>query len=105
MSSRELGIPQKQLHDVMQHPKIQPMLRRMRPGTEVSFNLPADGSVRAMRIDMGKYGIDGEPVELEFDGDALREREIAHEVTTRTVVIERHRRQVAVLVGAQGRPG
>ena len=83
----ELGIPQRQLHDVMQHPKIEPMLRRMRPGTEVSFNLPADGSVRAMRIDMGKYGINGEPVELEFDGNALREREIAHEITTRTVVL------------------
>ena len=83
----ELGIPQRQLYDVMQHPKIQPMLRRMRPGTEVSFNLPADGSVRAMRIDMGKYGIDGEPVELEFDGNAVRERAIAHEVTTRTVVL------------------
>ena len=83
----ELGIPQRQLHDVMQHPKIQPMLRRMRPGTELSFNLPADGSVRAMRIDMGKYGVNGEPVELEFDGNALRETEVAHEVTTRTVVL------------------
>lgn len=83
----ELGIPQEQLHDVMQHPKIEPMLRRMRPGTELTFNLPADGSVRAMRIDMGKYGVDGEPVELEFDGNALREREVAHEITTRTVVL------------------
>ncbi|MEO6227708.1 MAG: M23 family metallopeptidase [Thermomonas sp.] len=83
----ELGIPQRQLHDVMQHPKIQPMLRRMRPGTELSFNLPADGSVRAMRIDMGKYGVNGEPVELEFDGNALREHDVAHEVTTRTVVL------------------
>ncbi|MDQ3160485.1 MAG: hypothetical protein M3Q51_05605, partial [Pseudomonadota bacterium] len=83
----ELGIPQQQLHDVMQHPKVEPMLRRMRPGTELSFNLPADGSVRAMRIDMGKYGPNGEPVELEFNGNALREREVAHEVTTRTVVL------------------
>lgn len=83
----ELGIPQRQLQHVMQHPKIQPVLRRMRPGTELSFNLPADGSVRAMRIDMGKYGVNGEPVELEFDGNALREREVAHEVTTRTVVL------------------
>ena len=83
----ELGIPQRQLHDVMAHPKIQPMLRRMRPGTELSFNLPADGSVRAMRIDMGKYGVNGEPVELEFDGNAVREHEVAHEVTTRTVVL------------------
>jgi murein DD-endopeptidase MepM/ murein hydrolase activator NlpD len=36
---------------------------------------------------MGKYGSNGEPVELEFDGNAVREHEIAHEVTTRTVVL------------------
>ena len=78
----ELGIPHSQLQNVMQHPKIKPVLRRLRPGTELSFNLPADGSVRAMRIDMGDS-----PVELEFDGTALREREIHHEVTTRTVVL------------------
>jgi murein DD-endopeptidase MepM/ murein hydrolase activator NlpD len=83
----ELGIPQRQLQDVMEHPKIQPMLRRMRPGTELSFNLPADGSVRAMRIDMGKHGVNGEPVELEFDGNSVREHEVAHDVTTRTVVL------------------
>ena len=78
----DLGIPQSQLQNVMQHPKIKPVLRRLRPGTELSFNLPADGSVRAIRIDMGDA-----PVELEFDGSALREREIHHEVTTRTVVL------------------
>lgn len=78
----ELGIPYSQLERVMQHPKIQPMLRRMRPGSELAFNLPADGSVRAMRI-----MVDGEPMELEFAGDALRERVVPHEVTTRTVVL------------------
>ena len=78
----ELGIPHGQLQNVMQHPKIKPVLRRLRPGTELSFNLPADGSVRAMRIDMGDS-----TVELEFDGSALREREIHHEITTRTVVL------------------
>lgn len=78
----ELGIPHSQLQNVMQHPRIKPALRRLRPGTELSFNLPADGSVRAMRIDMGDA-----PIELEFDGTALRERAIHHEVTTRTVVL------------------
>lgn len=78
----ELGIPHSQLQNVMQHPKIKPALRRLRPGTELSFNLPADGSVRAMRIDMGES-----PIELEFDGTALREREVQHEITTRTVVL------------------
>jgi murein DD-endopeptidase MepM/ murein hydrolase activator NlpD len=78
----ELGIPYSQLERVMQHPKIKPALRRMRPGTELAFNLPADGSVRAMKI-----VLDGEPMEFEFNGDALRERVVPHEVTTRTVVL------------------
>jgi murein DD-endopeptidase MepM/ murein hydrolase activator NlpD len=78
----ELGIPYNELDRVMRHPKIKPVLRRMRPGSELAFNLPADGSVRAMRLN-----IDGEPVELEFTGEALREKVIPHEVTTRTVVL------------------
>ncbi|QIL19632.1 peptidoglycan DD-metalloendopeptidase family protein [Thermomonas sp. HDW16] len=82
----ELGIPYDQLAKVMQHPKIKPALRKLRPGTALSFNLPADGSVRAMRIEAA-HGIGGEPVELEFDGDALRERAVPQEVSTRTVVL------------------
>lgn len=78
----ELGIPYSQLERVMQHPKIKPALRRMRPGTELAFNLPADGTVRAMTIT-----IDDAPMELEFTGTALRERMIPQEVTTRTVVL------------------
>ena len=78
----ELGIPYSQLERVMQHPKIKPALRRMRPGTELAFNLPADGSVRAMTITL-----DDTPMELEFSGDALREKSVPQEVTTRTVVL------------------
>jgi murein DD-endopeptidase MepM/ murein hydrolase activator NlpD len=82
----DLGIPYDQLEKVMQHPKIKPALRKLRPGTALSFNLPADGSVRAMRIEAAP-GIGDEPVELEFDGDALRERAVPQEITTRTVVL------------------
>ena len=82
----ELGIPYDQLEKVMQHPKIKPALRKLRPGTALSFNLPSDGSVRAMRIEAAP-GIGDTPVELEFDGDALRERSVPQEITTRTVVL------------------
>ncbi|MDQ3057867.1 MAG: peptidoglycan DD-metalloendopeptidase family protein [Pseudomonadota bacterium] len=81
----ELGIPYNELDRVMQHPRIKPVLRKLRPGSELGFNLPADGSVRAMRIT-----VDDEPMELEFTGQALRERVIPHEVTTRTVVLSGH---------------
>ena len=82
----ELGIPYDQLARVMQHPKIKPTLRKLRPGTELSFNLPADGSVRAMRLEAGP-GIGDSPIELEFAGDTLREHAVPVEVTTRTVVL------------------
>ena len=82
----ELGIPYDQLARVMQHPTIKPTLRKLRPGTVLSFNLPADGSVRAMRLEAGP-GIGDSPIELEFNGDALRERAVPVEITTRTVVL------------------
>ena len=82
----ELGIPYSQLQKVMQHPRIKPALRKLRPGTALSFNLPADGSVRAMRIEANP-ALGDEPVELEFDGDAVRERALPKEVSTRTVVL------------------
>lgn len=82
----ELGIPYSQLQAVMQHPKIAPALRRLRPGTQLSFNLPADGTVRAMRIEAAP-AIGDDPVELQFDGSAVREQAVPQEVTTRTVVL------------------
>ena len=79
----ELNIPQRELVRVARQPTLQPMLRRLRPGTQIAFNLPADGSVRGMRIDDTR----GESAEYEFGSEAVRERTIPHEVTTRTVVL------------------
>ncbi len=82
----ELAIPYSQLARVMEHPSIKPTLRKLRPGTELSFNLPDDGTVRAMRFGAGP-GIGDTPIELEFNGETLRERASSIEVTTRTVVL------------------
>ncbi len=82
----ELGIPYSQLERVMLHPRIKPTLRRLRPGTQLSFNLPEDGSVRAMRLEAGP-GVGDTPIELEFSADAVRERAVPVEITTRTVVL------------------
>ncbi len=79
----ELDIPQSELVRVAKQPTLQPMLRRLRPGTEIAFNLPADGSVRGMRIDTTS----GESAEYEFGSDAVREHVVPHETTTRTVVL------------------
>jgi murein DD-endopeptidase MepM/ murein hydrolase activator NlpD len=79
----ELDIPQRELMRVAKQPTLQPMLRRLRPGTQIAFNLPSDGSVRGMRIDTPT----GDSAEYEFGADAVRERAIPHETTTRTVVL------------------
>ena len=47
----QLHIPQRELVRVAKQPTLQPMLRHLRPGTEIAFNLPADGSVRGKRIE------------------------------------------------------
>ena len=100
----ELGIPYDQLEKVMQHPKIKPALRKLRPGTALSFNLPSDGSVRAMRIEAAP-GIGDEPVELEFNGDALRERAVPQEALDKlrpeTMIITNRLAEISddVLVG------
>ena len=78
----QLNIPQRELLRVAKQPTLQPMLRKLRPGAEIAFNLPADGSVRGMRIDNN-----GESAEYEFGSDAVRERAVPHETTTRTVVL------------------
>ena len=78
----ELNIPQRELMRVASQPTLKPMLRHLRPGAQIAFNLPADGSVRGMRIDNN-----GDSAEYEFGSDAVRERAIPHEVTTRTVVL------------------
>ena len=79
----DLDIPQRELVRVARQPTLQPMLRRLRPGTQIAFNLPPDGSVRGMRIDTPA----GDSAEYEFGADAVREHAIPHETTTRTVVL------------------
>ncbi|HET7125617.1 MAG TPA: M23 family metallopeptidase, partial [Lysobacter sp.] len=78
----ELNIPQRELMRVASQPTLKPMLRHLRPGAQIAFNLPADGSVRGMRIDNN-----GDSAEYEFGSDAVREHAIPHETTTRTVVL------------------
>jgi murein DD-endopeptidase MepM/ murein hydrolase activator NlpD len=79
----DLDIPQRELLRVAKQPSLQPMLRKLRPGAQIAFNLPADGSVRGMRIDNST----GESAEFEFGQDAVRERAVPHETSTRTVVL------------------
>ena len=78
----ELGVPARTLHRILEQPSAKSALGRLRPGTELAFDLPVDGSLRAFRFDRD----DLHRVELTIDGDDIRENVIARPVETRTAV-------------------
>ena len=79
----ELGIPAKTLHQVLEQPGAKQALTRLKPGTELGFDLPVNGGLRTFRFDRS----DSERVELSFEGDTIRERVVVRPVETKTVVI------------------
>ncbi|GAB3345790.1 peptidoglycan DD-metalloendopeptidase family protein [Marilutibacter aestuarii] len=78
----EMGVPAATLHRILEQPSAKAALGRLRPGTELAFDLPVNGALRAFRFDQD----DMHRVELTLDGDAIRENVIARPVETRTTV-------------------
>lgn len=79
----ELHLPAKTLHAVLATPGAKDALTRLKPGTEVAFDLPVGGALRTFRYDRD----DAHRVELHFEGDAVTQKVIERPVETRTVVI------------------
>ncbi len=76
------GIPATTMHRVLDHPGVRDALVRLRPGTEIAFDVPLSGELRAIR-----FNRDGEHrVELALNGDEIKETVSARETSTRTVV-------------------
>ena len=82
-----LDIPQADLQRLLTQPGVKAQLTRLKPGTELSFDLPvsADGSaqLRTFRYDRD----DTHRVELSLAGDKISEKVIERPLETRTVVI------------------
>lgn len=78
----ELGIPAATMMKLLDHPGAKQALARLRPETELAFDLPVNGELRSFRFDRE----DGHRVELSLHGDALREKVIERPTQTRTVV-------------------
>ena len=78
-----LGIPKSELQRVLDHPGVKSSLTRLQPGTQLAFDLPVNGRLRAFRFDRD----DTHRVELDLAGDAVRETVIERPTETRTVVI------------------
>ena len=80
---KDMGLPASTLQAVMQTPGAKDALTRVKPGTEVAFDLPVGGALRTFRYDRD----DTHRVEVHFNGDAVTQKVIERPVETRTVVI------------------
>ncbi|QDH68845.1 M23 family metallopeptidase [Marilutibacter alkalisoli] len=79
----EQGVPASLLQRILEQPSAKQALGRLRPGTELAFDLPVDGNgLRTFRFDRD----DTARIELAINGDAIVENVIERPVETRTVV-------------------
>ncbi|MEV9561881.1 LysM-like peptidoglycan-binding domain-containing protein, partial [Klebsiella pneumoniae] len=68
----ELDIPAATLQAILDHPGTRPALTRLKPGTEIAFDLPVDGGLRAIRFDRDE----SHRVELSLQGERIVEKVI-----------------------------
>ena len=78
----QLDVPASTMYRILEHPGARDALSRLRPGTELAFDIPATGGLRAFRFDRD----DTHRVELAITGDAISETVIERPSQTRTVV-------------------
>lgn len=79
---QELSIPTATMHRVLAHPAAKEALTSLKPGAEIAFDLPVDGTLRTIRFDRDAL----HRVELSLQGDALKEKVLERAITTRSVV-------------------
>lgn len=79
----ELGIPARTLAAVLEQPGARESLTRLKPGTQLMFDLPVQGAPRAMRFDRD----DEHRVEIAFGADGVEQTVTRRPVQARTVVL------------------
>jgi murein DD-endopeptidase MepM/ murein hydrolase activator NlpD len=80
---KDLGIPSETMQRILKNADAKTALTKLKPGTELAFDLPVTGSLRTLRYDRDA----DHRVELSLAGDTLKEMVVARESTTRTVVL------------------
>ena len=78
----EAGVPATVMHRVLEHPGTREALTKLRPGAEIAFDLPVNGTLRTIRFDRDASN----RVELSLQGEQIREKVLARATSTRTVV-------------------
>lgn len=79
----ELKVPVAQRELLLKQPSVRKELRRLKPGTELAFDLPVTGGLRAFRFDRD----DSHRVEVTFEGGTAKESVVVRPTESRTVVI------------------
>ncbi|MEG3792329.1 peptidoglycan DD-metalloendopeptidase family protein [Lysobacter sp. CCNWLW3] len=80
---KQLDIPASTLQQILDQPGAKQALTRLKPGTELAFDMPVNGSLRSFRYDRD----DSHQVELKLDGGKIYQKVIARPSETRTVVL------------------
>lgn len=80
---KQLNIPSSTMQQILEQPGAKQALTRMKPGTELAFDMPVNGSLRSFRYDRD----DSHQVELKLDGGKIYQKVIARPTETRTVVL------------------
>src|SRR6476659_10616519 len=68
----DFGIPAATLHKFLAEPEAKHALTHLKPGTELAFDLPAEGQLRSLRFDRD----DTHRVELSLAGDDVQQKVI-----------------------------
>ena len=77
-----MGVPASTMYRILEQPGAKQLLTRLRPGTELGFDLPADGQLRTFRFDRDPT----HRVELAIGTDTITEQVIERPTESRTVV-------------------
>lgn len=81
---KDLGIPQATREKLLAQPAVKDqLLHSLKPGTQLAFDLPVGGQLRAFRFDQD----DSHRVELTFNGDDVKQNVIVSPTEIRTVVL------------------
>ncbi|MFC3552379.1 peptidoglycan DD-metalloendopeptidase family protein [Lysobacter cavernae] len=79
----QLDLPASTLHRILDQSDDKKALTRLKPGTELAFDLPVNGELRTFRYDRD----DSHRIEVSLAGDTITQKVIVRPTETRTVVI------------------
>ena len=78
----QVGVPASTMYRILEQPGAKQVLTRLRPGAELGFDLPVNGTLRTFRFERD----DTHTVELAIAGDTITEQVIERPSELRTVV-------------------